>query len=248
MYTRLNGAWRGGGKNQMRHLTEDTAWFEMLWMNLVERISEIWLKSWRRRNCNKMYLFIEEYKLMLISRRVLQGGMIAAAISLCMVTFANATDAKSIKVFAVGASNTNGKGVGADQAWPAVLERMLRAKGYDATVTVSAVNGDTSAGVLSRANSIPAGTQVVVFDTGADNDRLRGISEAAINANREQIIGVARAHGATAIQAVYRKVIGPQHSGGAGYQADEIHLTESSHAKMAAYLLPQVIAAAKRSH
>jgi acyl-CoA thioesterase-1 len=185
---------------------------------------------------------------MLISRRVLQGGMIAAAITLCMVTFANAGDSKTIKVFAVGASNTNGKGVSSDQAWPAVLERMLRAKGYDATVTVSAVNGDTSAGVLSRASSIPAGTQVVVFDTGGDNDRLRGISEAEINANRSQIIAVARAHGATAIQAPYKKIIGPQRSGGAGYQADGIHLTASSHARIAAYLLPQVIAAANRSH
>src|SRR5665213_899519 len=179
-----------------------------------------------------------------IIRRLLLSGMIAAAVSFCMVTFASATDGKSIKVFAVGASNTNGKGVGSDQAWPAVLERMLRAKGYDATVTVSAVNGDTSAGVLRRANAIPAGTQVVVFDTGADNDRKLGISEAQIDANREQIIGVARAHGAAAIVAGYGKVIGPQHSGGAGYQADEIHLTASSHAKVAAYLLPQVIAAA----
>jgi acyl-CoA thioesterase-1 len=185
---------------------------------------------------------------MLIIRRTLLGGMIAAAITFCTVTLAGATDAKSIRIFAVGASNTNGRGVGSDQAWPAVLERMLRAKGYDATVTVSAVNGDTSAGVLNRANSIPAGTQVVVFDTGGDNDRLRGISEGEINANRAQIIGIARAHGATAIQAAYKRIIGPQRSGGAGYQADGIHLTANSHARIAAYLLPQVIAAAKRSH
>ncbi len=195
-----------------------------------------------------MHRFTVKEKFVPIIRRVLQSGMIAAAITFCMVTFASATDAKSIRIFAVGASNTNGKGVGSDQAWPAVLERMLRAKGYDATVTVSAVNGDTSAGVLSRANSIPAGTQVVVFDTGGDNDRLQGISDAQIDANRAQIVGVARAHGATAIQAAYKKIIGPQRSGGAGYQADEIHLTASSHARVASYLLPQVIAAAKRSH
>ncbi|THD70175.1 MAG: hypothetical protein E7813_09230 [Bradyrhizobium sp.] len=183
-----------------------------------------------------------------IIRRILQGGVIAAVITFGMVTFASAADAKSIRVFAVGASNTNGKGVGSDQAWPAVLERMLRAEGYDATVTVSAIDGDTSAGVLRRANAIPAGTQVVVFDTGGDNDRKHGISEAQIDANRAQIIDVARAHGATAIQAAYRMIVGPQHSGGAGYQADEIHLTASSHAKVAAYLLPQVIAGAGSSH
>jgi acyl-CoA thioesterase I len=187
-------------------------------------------------------------KLLPVIRRIIQGGMIAAAITFGMVTFAGATDAKSIKVFAVGASNTNGKGVGSDQAWPAVLERMLRAEGYDATVTVSAIDGDTSAGILKRANAVPAGTQVVVFDTGGDNDRKRGISEAQTSANRAQIIDVARAHGATAIQAGYRMIIGPQHSGGPGYQADQIHLTASSHTKVAAYLLPQVIAGATSSH
>jgi acyl-CoA thioesterase-1 len=170
---------------------------------------------------------------------------LAFGLAACIAAYGGAVNAKTIKVFALGASNTNGKGVGFDEAWPAQLERMLRAKGYDATVRVNAINGDTSAGVLSRTGSIPEGTQVVVFDTGSDNDRLRGASPAETAANRAKIASAIRSHHAAPIQAPYRTLIGPQRSGGAGYQADGIHLTAHSHARIAAYLLPKVIAAAK---
>ena len=164
---------------------------------------------------------------------------------LCVAVGVGAADAKTIKVFALGASNTNGKGVGASQAWPARLERMLRAKGYDATVTVSAINGETSEGVLSRASGIPAGTQVVVFDTGGDNDHLHGRSDGQIQATRAKIVAAIRAHHAVPIQAPYKRLIGPMRSGGAGYQPDGHHLTAASHGRIAAYLVPKVIAAAK---
>jgi len=167
------------------------------------------------------------------------------AVALCVAVCSGVAEAKAIKVFALGASNTNGKGVGSNQAWPAQLEHMLRAKGYDATVTVNAINGDTSEGVLRRASSIPAGTQVVVFDTGGDNDHLRGRTDSDINATRARIVAAIRAHGAVPIQAPYRTLIGPLRSGGAGYQADGHHLTARSHFRVAAYLVPKVIAAAK---
>jgi acyl-CoA thioesterase-1 len=168
----------------------------------------------------------------------------AVIVSFCLTVVAGAAEAKTIKVFALGASNTNGKGVSSSEAWPAQLERMLRAKGYDVSMSVSAINGDTSEGVLRRAGSIPEGTQVVAFDTGGDNDRLRGRSEGQINATKDQIVGAIRARGAVAIQAPYMRIIGPQRSGGAGYQEDGIHLTAASHARVAAYLMPKVIAAA----
>ncbi len=165
------------------------------------------------------------------------------AIALGVAVFSGSVQAKTIKVFALGASNTNGKGVGTDQAWPARLESMLRAKGHDATVLVNAVNGDTSEGVLRRASSIPPGTQVVVFDTGGDNDHLRGRSDNDINVTKGRIVAAIRAHGAVAIQAPYKRLIGPMRSDGSGYQADGHHLTPASHARVAAYLMPKVIAA-----
>jgi len=178
----------------------------------------------------------------------MKRAWLAVAVSIFVAMGIGTADAKTIKVFALGASNTNGRGVGISEAWPAQLERILRAKGYDATVTVDAINGDTTSGILSRANDIPEGTQVVVFDTGADNDRLKGRSPSEIHANRNRIVAAIRAHGAVAIQAPYATLIGPQRSGGAGYQADGIHLTPASHARIAAYLAPQVIAAASKAH
>jgi acyl-CoA thioesterase I len=67
--------------------------------------------------------------------------------------------ASTVNIVALGASNTAGKGVGSDQAFPAQLEAMLRAKGYDAHVTNAGVNGDTTSGMLGRLNtSVPDGT------------------------------------------------------------------------------------------
>jgi acyl-CoA thioesterase I len=172
---------------------------------------------------------------------------LAPAIALVILIFAGMAEAATIKILALGASNTNGKGVSTSDAWPAQLESMLRAKGYDATVKVNAVNGDTSAGVLSRTSAIPAGTQVVAFDTGGDNDLLHGLA-AETQVNRAKIISAIRADGAVAIGVPYRTLIGPQRSGGAGYQADGIHLTAQSHRKVAAYLVPLVIAAVSQSH
>ena len=115
-----------------------------------------------------------------------------------------------------------------------------------ATGASNAVNGDTSAGVFGRTNAIPAGTQVVAFDTGGDNDLLHGVA-GETEANRAKIISAIRAHGAMPISVPYHALIGPQRSGGAGYQADGIHLTAQSHRKVAAYLVPLILAAAKQS-
>ena len=178
-----------------------------------------------------------------LARRIAAAWLAVGVV--CLAAGIGVANAKSMRVFALGASNTNGRGVGADEAWPAQLERMLRARGYEVTFGISAINGDTSAGVLSRTSAIPDGTQVVVFDTGGDNDRLRGFAPGETKANRMKIESAIRAHHAVPIQAPYKTLIGPQRSGGAGYQADGIHLTAQSHARIAAYLLPKVIAAAK---
>jgi len=62
---------------------------------------------------------------------------------------------------------------------------MLRAKGYDATVTVVAVNGLTSSGILGSVDSAVApGTQVVIFDLGRHNDLKRNVAAGETGANR----------------------------------------------------------------
>ena len=57
---------------------------------------------------------------------------------------ASNVQAETARILAVGASNTSGYAVGASNAWPAILERMLRAKGYDVAVINAGVTAETS--------------------------------------------------------------------------------------------------------
>ena len=79
------------------------------------------------------------------------------------------------QVVALGASNTAGKGVAPQEAYPAQLEAMLRAKGYNGHVVNAGLNGDTTAGMLARLDSaVPNGTRVVILQPGGNDFRRRG--------------------------------------------------------------------------
>src|SRR5580692_4383425 len=83
------------------------------------------------------------------------------------------------QIVAFGASNVAGAGVQPQQAWPAQLEKLLKAQGYDVHVTNAGINGDTTADLLKRLdNAIPSGTKIVILDTGGGfyNDEKENIS------------------------------------------------------------------------
>jgi hypothetical protein len=63
----------------------------------------------------------------------------ACAATMAVLFVFDQASAASIKIVALGASNTYGKGVGPSLAWSAKLEAMLRARGYDVTVDCSTV-------------------------------------------------------------------------------------------------------------
>ena len=68
--------------------------------------------------------------------------------------------AEPIKIVALGASNTFGKGVSPDEAYPAQLERLLRAAGYDVVVKNEGTNGQTTADELGKLDSaVPDGVK-----------------------------------------------------------------------------------------
>ena len=63
-----------------------------------------------------------------------------------------------------------------EDAFPARLEKALRAKGHDVTIANAGVSGDTTSGGLARIDwSVPDGTRGVILELGA-NDALRGIA------------------------------------------------------------------------
>jgi acyl-CoA thioesterase I len=82
---------------------------------------------------------------------------------------------RPLKLVALGDSLTAGYGLPGEAAFPAVLERALRANGYTVSIANAGVSGDTTSGGLARLDwSVPDGTDGVILELGA-NDMLRGI-------------------------------------------------------------------------
>ena len=106
----------------------------------------------------------------------------------------------SATVLFVGTSLTAGYGVGAEQAYPAVLQQMIDSAGLPYRVVNAGISGETSAGGLRRIDwSLQQPTDVLVVELGA-NDALRGLDPAAMRSNLDGILARARElHPAVAI-------------------------------------------------
>ena len=98
-------------------------------------------------------------------------GLLSVLASTFILTSAPAAAAT---IVALGASNTYGKGVARNQAYPAQLEAILRAKGANVRVVNAGINGDTTEGMLQRLDRVvPNGTSAVILQPGG-NDRRKG--------------------------------------------------------------------------
>jgi acyl-CoA thioesterase-1 len=145
--------------------------------------------------------------------------------------------AASAQVVALGASNTQGHGVGAAAAFPAQLQGLLKAQGVNVTVANAGVFGDTTAGMLARLGSaVPNGAKVVVVQYGG-NDARKGISSAQKQANINEIESRLRARGIKIVDADAPTSAALR----AGLkQADNIHLTAEGHRQVAQNVLSAV--------
>jgi acyl-CoA thioesterase-1 len=93
-----------------------------------------------------------------------------------------------LKLVALGDSLTAGYRLPADAAFPAVLERALKAKGRAVEIANAGVSGDTTTGGLDRLDwSVPDGTDGVILELGA-NDMLRGTDPAVARKALETIV------------------------------------------------------------
>jgi len=93
-----------------------------------------------------------------------------------------------VKIVALGDSLTAGYGLGPADAFPARLERALKAKGLTVEISNAGVSGDTTAGGAARLDwSVPEGTDAVILELGA-NDALRGIDPQASRQALEDIL------------------------------------------------------------
>jgi len=173
---------------------------------------------------------------------------LSAAMLLGFLASGSSASAAPLNIVALGASNTAGSGQGShpggvarNQAFPAQLEAMLRAKGYDAHVRNAGIAGDTTAGMLRRLNSaVPSGTQIVILQTGGNGAR-RGLGGEA-STNTAQITCELSARGIKVIVLDKLSAYAPEST----RDTDGEHYNAQGHAAIAARLLPRVIAAAAK--
>ena len=173
--------------------------------------------------------------------RLLRGGVLALIGAVVLVlTFGSEGNAQSVRIVAIGASNTAGQGVGPSAAWPAQLEAMLRARGINAEVINAGISGDTSCGMLARMDSVvPSGTKVVIIQPPGFNDLRKGC--AGIQGNIAQMRARLEARNIRVVEMRFIRELTQRYP-----QPDRIHITTEGHTKAAAMILPAVLAAVRR--
>lgn len=144
-------------------------------------------------------------------------------------------NAKPLRIVAIGASNTQGWYVGKAGAYPAQLQKLLKAKGVDADVINAGVPFDTTAAMLNRLDTdVPQGTDIVILQPGANDLRFLG-TPARRAANIAEMTKRLRMRSIKVI--VYDDTIPLRY-----YALDFIHLTHDGHNMIAEALLPRVMA------
>jgi acyl-CoA thioesterase-1 len=164
-----------------------------------------------------------------------RAATILAAIAALLL--ATPSWARTLRIVAIGASNTQGFYVGKEGAYPAQLQHLLKQKSVDAEVTNAGLAFDTTAAMLKRIDrDVPKGTDIVILQPGA-NDRRFFISPEQRAANLAEMERRLRARGIKVV--VYDDEIPWRY-----YAFDFIHLTGEGHAMIAAALLPRIMAIA----
>ena len=128
---------------------------------------------------------------------------------------AQAVSARPTRIVVLGDSLVAGFQLKASEAFPAQLERALKARGHSVDIINAGVSGDTTAGGLERLKwAVPAETDAVILELGA-NDALRGLDPALAKSNLDKIIVELKASGA---QVLLAGMLAPRNLG-SGYAA-----------------------------
>jgi acyl-CoA thioesterase-1 len=105
-----------------------------------------------------------------------------------------AASAQKPAILVMGTSLTAGYGIDISESWPSRLQKLLDSAGLSFRIINAGVSGETSAGVLRRADWVlsrehPA---VLILETGG-NDGLRGLDPDTLKANILGVFAKARA-------------------------------------------------------
>jgi acyl-CoA thioesterase I len=106
-----------------------------------------------------------------------------------------AVAAEPVKLVVFGDSLTAGFGVAPNEAFPAQLESVLKARGKAVQIINAGVSGDTASVAVERFDwAIPDGTQAVILEFGG-NDGLRGIDPKETRGHLTTLITKLKARG-----------------------------------------------------
>jgi acyl-CoA thioesterase-1 len=165
----------------------------------------------------------------------LRLGLLAYLLFLGGISDLATAKADAATIVALGASNTYGKGVARNQAYPAQLEAILKAKGLNVRVVNAGINGDTTEGMLGRLDrAVPNGTSAVILQPGG-NDRRKGRPDRT-----------AEIESRLAARHIPVIMLGNGMLGGLPHQPDGQHLTPEGYHMLAESLASQLSAALGR--
>lgn len=140
----------------------------------------------------------------MVFQTLLRNCLVAALLVLSGLVHtgaAAAQDGKTLRIVVLGDSLVAGFSIPQSQAFPAQLERALKAKGHAVEVINAGVSGDTTAAGLDRLQwAVPEKTDAVILELGA-NDALRGLSPAQAKSNLDKIIVTLKAAGSDVLLA-----------------------------------------------
>lgn len=128
----------------------------------------------------------------MFSRSPVRLAWLVALLCLPLTAIAPAAAAaRSILVF--GDSLSAGYGIRSDAAWPVLLDKRLKDKGFDYNVVNASISGETSSGGRSRLDAALARHKpnVVIIALGA-NDGLRGLPLGELRSNLLAMVDAAQ--------------------------------------------------------
>jgi acyl-CoA thioesterase-1 len=138
---------------------------------------------------------------MVLRNRVCNAVLAALLLVATYIHALPAAAGEPVRIVVLGDSLVAGFNIQTNEAFPAQLERALKAKGHNVEVINAGVSGDTTAGGLDRLQwSVPDNTDAVILELGA-NDALRGLDPKQAKANLEAIIKAVRGAGAEVLLA-----------------------------------------------
>jgi acyl-CoA thioesterase-1 len=133
----------------------------------------------------------------MVFRVLLCNWLFAAAVT---SAFAQAPGPK-VRIAVFGDSLSAGFHLKASDAFPAQLERSLKAQGQAVEVINASVSGDTTSSGLERLRwSLPERVDAVILELGA-NDALRGLDANRAKANLDKMITAIKSKGAEVLLA-----------------------------------------------